>query len=475
MKLLFPVIILLSSLLTSVIPTSALLGQTDGAAPILFIYDASGSMWGKLNNATKKDVAAEVFVSTIDALNPEQKIGFMVYGHRSKGDCKDVELMVNLENTSKSILKSNIEKLTPLGKTPLAYSAKLAIEATKKTNTKATIILVTDGIESCDGDLCEVIRLARVDGIEFKMHIVGFGLKDGDTEALKCAAKEGGGNYYDASDANQLSKVLDSAVNQKIDDPEPNHTFYSTKNGKSIDSWIKIIDKGTGKEMGAVRTYRDSAKMYLPHGDYSLTINPLEGTDIASKTLELSKTKDGPFHNTISFDGGAVAVFISNNNEGWDATVKVIDRQTKKVIGSRRTYGRKTTIEVNSGNYDVEIIPLTIKGQSLKYTFENISVKANETNNLSHDYNTGTLLIGVSTKSGDLVDASINITDSITKTNIAGGRTYTSASSNPKAFILQPGTYEIKIQTLGKHKGVVKTETVTVDTDKESLISFQID
>ena len=474
MKYLTSIFVFCLFILVSVLPLHTVTGQSSDS-PILFIYDASGSMWGKLNNVTKKEAAADVLIKTIDALDNEQKIGFMAYGHRTKGDCEDVEMLVDIENTNKSVLKTNIEKLNPLGKTPLAHSAKLAINEIKDANTKATIILVTDGIESCNGDLCEVIRLARQEGIEFKLHIVGFGLKESETEALRCAAKEGDGNYYDADDAYQLSEALDKVINQKIDDPIPNHTFYTTKNGQPVDAWIKVIDAKTKKEIRAVRTYRDTAQIHLPLGKFSLTINPLEGTDIASKTMEITKTDTALSHNTISFDGGVIEVFITNNNEGRDATIKVIDRHSQKVVSTSRTYGRKKNLEVNAGNYDVEIIPLVIKGPSLKYKFENIVVTSNETNSISHDYKTGELKIGVSTQSGELVDAAIKIVDSKSQAYMVGGRTYVSPSSNPKSIIIQPGKYEVRINTLGKHKGTTKTDIVEVLPNKTTTKIFKIE
>ncbi len=474
MKYLTPIFAFCLTILTSILPIHSLIGQSSDA-PILFIYDASGSMWGKLDNATKKEAAAEVLVKTIDALDTNQKIGFMAYGHRTKGDCEDVEMLVDIENTDKAILKSNIERLNPLGKTPLAHSAKLAINIIKEANTKATIILVTDGIESCNGDLCEVIRLARKEGIEFKLHIVGFGLKEGETQALKCAAKEGDGNYYDAKDAAQLSEALDKVINQKIGDPIPNHSFYTTKNGEPVDAWIRIMDKSSGKEVKAVRTYQDTAQIHLPFGKYSLSIMPLEGTDIAGKSLEISKTETGSSHNTISFDGGEIEVYITNNNEGRDATVKVIDPHSQQVVAATRTYGRKKKIEVNTGNYDVEIFPLAIKGPSLKYRIENVVVEANEINAISHDYQTGELRIGASLESGELVDVAIKVTDTKSKAYMAGGRTYTSSSSNPKTITIQPGTYEIRINSLGKHKGTTKTETIEVLPNKTTTHIFKID
>ncbi|MEM9545455.1 MAG: VWA domain-containing protein [Bacteroidota bacterium] len=442
--------------------------------PILFIYDASGSMWGKLTNSTKKEVAADVLVQTIDALDTDQKIGFMAYGHRSKGDCEDVELLADLTNSDKSLLKSEVRKLNPLGKTPLAYSATLAIDAIKRSKTKATIILITDGIESCGGNLCEVIRMAREAGIEFKLHIVGFGLKDDETEALKCAAKEGNGNYYDAKDADQLAEVMDEAVHQKIDDPVANHTFYATKNGEPVDAYIKIVNKETGKDIRGSRTYKDTAHVHIPIGTYELSVRPLAGSDIAGKTIELTKTEEGTSHTDISFDGGKIEVLVTNNGEGWDATVRVIDQATQKTVAQTRTYKKSPFLEVNTGHYDVVVNPLGIKGSSLKYTFENILVAANESNAISYDYKTGELFVGVSTSSGELVDATVNVTDLNTNKNVAASRTYTSESSNPRKFILLPGNYKVVIKPLGKHKGASQTHELDVFAGQSTTKSIKV-
>jgi len=62
-------------------------------------------------------------------------------------------------------------------------------------------------------------------------------------------------------------------------------------------------------------------------------------------------------------------------------------------------------------------------------------------------------MIGVKTSGGELIDATVNFYEKSTGKNVAAARTYSSTSSNPKKFILSPGEYEVRIQTLGKHKG----------------------
>lgn len=164
-------------------------------SPIIFIYDASASMWGQINGKTKMEIAAEVLTTSVNDLPDNQKIGFVAYGHRNKSDCKDVEFMVDVKSGSKSDVIKSIKGIQPLGKTPLAYSATLVIDILRRSKMRATIILVTDGTESCGGDICDVIEAAKAEKIDFKLHIIGFGLKDGETAQLRCAAKAGNGRY----------------------------------------------------------------------------------------------------------------------------------------------------------------------------------------------------------------------------------------------------------------------------------------
>ena len=49
-------------------------------SPILFIYDASGSMWGQLDGKTKKEIASEVLATTVGNLPEDQNVGLIAYG-----------------------------------------------------------------------------------------------------------------------------------------------------------------------------------------------------------------------------------------------------------------------------------------------------------------------------------------------------------------------------------------------------------
>ncbi len=442
---------------------SLLNGQdTLNPSPIIFIYDASGSMWGQMEGKTKMEIAANVLSSTVDSLPQNQQIGLVAYGHRTKGDCEDVEFLVNVGDNNKTKVNQSLKKIKPLGKTPLAYSAIQVIDTLRSTNMKATIILVTDGIESCGGNICEVVKAAREEGIDFKLHIIGFGLKDDETEQLKCAAYAGDGQYYDAADASGLTDVLFEATTATIDDPAGNFSIYAVKNGEAIDAYVKAYEAGTKNGVEASRTYRDTSFLFLPAGKYDIEVRPLGGSDVDPILLSgLQSFGDSIAHHTVSFDGGKIIVKTLNNGEGWDATVNIYSKSDGKSAARGRTYGRSDVYEVNPGIYDVKVQALVMKGLETKKLIENVEVKGNDTIYVEHNFKTGIALIGANSASG-LVDAVVKIAEVESKTIVASGRTYTRETNNPKQFLLNLGTYEVSLTTLGIHKGKKDKFTIIV-------------
>ena len=448
--------------------------DTISPSPIIFIYDASGSMWGQMEDKTKMEIASNVLSNTIDSLPENQQIGLVAYGHRQKGDCKDVEFLVNVGENNKAQINQSLKNIKPLGKTPLAYSAMQVFDNLRVTKMKATIILVTDGIESCGGNICEVVKIAREEDIDFKLHIIGFGLKEGETEELKCAANAGGGHYYDAADTGGLTDVLFEATNLTIDEPAGNFSIYAVKNGEAIDAYVKAYQAGTKNDIKASRTYRDTSFLFLPPGKYDIEVRPLEGSDVDPILLTgLQSYGDSVAHHTVSFDGGKIIVSTLNNGEGWDATVNIYSKSDGKSAARGRTYGRPDVYEVNPGMYEVKVQALVMKGLETAKLIENVEVKGNDTIFVEYNFKSGIAMIGANS-SGSLVDAVVNIYEVESKKNVANGRTYTKSTNNPKKFLLNPGTYEVKLITLGEHKGKKETITITVEEGKtiEKILKF---
>jgi Ca-activated chloride channel family protein len=179
----------------------------------ILILDASGSMWGQVDGQTKISAARKAVDSILSKWKPADRLGLMAYGHRTKGDCRDIELVVPVGTFDASKISSAVRALNPKGKTPMADSLRAAAQALRSTENKATVILVSDGIETCSPDPCAVAAELKKSGVNFTAHVIGFDVTDPTAKnQLQCIARATGGVYLDASNASGLENALGKAV-----------------------------------------------------------------------------------------------------------------------------------------------------------------------------------------------------------------------------------------------------------------------
>jgi len=192
-------------------------GAECGEQPgIMFILDASGSMWGQVQGRAKIDIAKEVLRDLLEKMPQGMDLGFTAYGHRRTGDCKDVEKIVPIGPDSKNEILKHLAAIQPKGKTPIALSISQVAEDLKTREEETTVILISDGIETCEGDPCGTVKKLKSAGIKFIMHVVGFDTGKEEFDELNCIATEGGGQFFEARDREALLKALESASSQTI-------------------------------------------------------------------------------------------------------------------------------------------------------------------------------------------------------------------------------------------------------------------
>ncbi|MGI9412940.1 MAG: vWA domain-containing protein [Hyphomicrobiales bacterium] len=178
----------------------------------MLILDASGSMWGQVEGKPKYRIARSVIGDVLKDIGKKVNMGVMAYGHRTKGDCKDIQTLIPVGPVSSNRYMSAINKIKPKGKTPISAAVRKAAEALKYTEEKATIVLVSDGLETCNADPCALSAELEKLGIDFTVHVVGFDLGNEDTSTLSCLAKNTGGLFLSAQNANELSEAIGQVV-----------------------------------------------------------------------------------------------------------------------------------------------------------------------------------------------------------------------------------------------------------------------
>lgn len=248
----------------TVIPAGA--QEAGDPTTILLILDSSGSMWGQIDGVTKIQIAKQTLSTIITDLPDNAEVGLILYGHRTKGDCNDVELITPIGRIDKSRLSQRIQAINPKGKTPITLSIQLAGEAMRTIEGAATVVLVSDGEETCDADPCAATRELKESGIDFVMHVVGFDVGDEERAQLECIASAGGGKYFTAASSEDFEFAAKTATMAVTATP-------ASGEGKV---WIqdpKIFASGTKftVRFEAAQTFHDNAWLGIvpsdvPHG-----------------------------------------------------------------------------------------------------------------------------------------------------------------------------------------------------------------
>lgn len=187
----------------------------------IIVMDGSGSMWGQIDGRAKLEIARETVATVLGGIPAEQELGLLAYGHRERGNCSDIELIVPPAPGTGADIAAQVGKMRFLGKTPLSESVRQAAEALRYGEEAATVVLVTDGLETCDADPCALGRELEASGLNFTAHVIGFGLTGAEGAAVSCLATETGGQYLQAADAGGLADALAATVTAKLPPPQP--------------------------------------------------------------------------------------------------------------------------------------------------------------------------------------------------------------------------------------------------------------
>ena len=199
-----------------------LLSLSQAQTYVELILDASGSMWNKLDDGRYRIVAAkDVLTQFIGGLpDGDLNVGLRVYGSQipalEEGACDDTELFVPLAGLDKAALSQTVQQAEAIGATPIAKSLLAAADDFPIDASRRLIILVTDGEESCGGDLQAVAEDLRSRGFEIDIRIIGF-----DLDAKAIESFEGIGSFENAESAQELAQALETAVQDVVTEAQP--------------------------------------------------------------------------------------------------------------------------------------------------------------------------------------------------------------------------------------------------------------
>ncbi len=178
----FSTILKYTLLLTITLCCSAVKSMAQKRTRILFILDASSSMREDWQANQKRIKAASTIINaiadSITYINPEVEFGLRVFGSDFPAQdkmCGDTKLVVpfNLQNSGQ--LARKLEYITARGVSPIAYSLERAAteELANSDNYDYSFVLLTDGGESCGGDICATFSKLVQSKVKVSPYIIG--------------------------------------------------------------------------------------------------------------------------------------------------------------------------------------------------------------------------------------------------------------------------------------------------------------
>lgn len=279
----------------------------------IIVLDASGSMWGQIDGKAKLEIARETLKTVLATVPAALELGFMAYGHREKGACDDIELLVPPAAGTADAISTAADNLRFLGKTPLSDAVRRSAEALRYTEDKATVILITDGLETCNADPCAVGSELEQAGVDFTAHVVGFGLTAEEGRQVACLAENTGGSYFQADDAAGLTDALTVTVAAEPEpapqpEPEPAAPEFNlapdvtlSEGGPSLpkdggNAWEIFKANPDGSRGDHVETgYGNDFRIKLEPGDYIVVARMGEASLEQKVTIEDGKVAEPYF------------------------------------------------------------------------------------------------------------------------------------------------------------------------------------
>lgn len=305
------------------------------------ILDASGSMNGKLPNGELKISAAKKAVEElVNKLPSELSLAFRAYGHqfpREEHNCDDTQLLVTFGVVTKIKDKviASAKNLKAQGYTPITLVLQKASEDFPlEFKGEKTIILVSDGKETCEGDPCALAASLKKSGANIVVHTVGLGVDSATKGQLECIASVTGGKYFPATNAGDLINVLTAAVETEAENSaQKQGQGWLQVDGADI-SGHDIFDAATGEKLDQSISHVQST-VELPAGIYNVSVGKALWKSVEVKAGE-----------TTVLHPGWIAV-----NGAWYRGHKIMDAESG--IQHASVSNTKSSAAVMPGDYIV--------------------------------------------------------------------------------------------------------------------------
>jgi len=449
---------------TAPVPTSS--------GNLMFILDASGSMWGQVEGKAKIVIAKEVLTGLVRDLPDDTVVGLVAYGHRRKGDCDDVEELVPMAPVNREKIIQTIRGLSPKGKTPISRSVRMTAERIRHLEDETTIILVSDGKETCDPDPCGLVKELKEAGIRFVMHVIGFDVTEEEKAQLECMARAGGGEYYTADNAADFQLAAKAVVKKAAEKPPVSLKVTSIKDGKPFKSVVQVLIQGGEKRVAEGWTSAEKPACFrLPPGMYDIRAKDqgvIERPTVEIKDVEIVEGQTTERIANFATEG-ILQVNAIKSNAPFRAYVKVHRQEDDKYMGDGWTQedGSPMEYKLLPGFYKIRLQDQSVKQRPVIW-IENVEVKADQTVERFATFVAGGVLKVTATRDGASYKAYVKVHQQQDDKYMGDG--WAREDGTPAEYKLLPGAYYVKVEDR-KDRSVREIRDIQVQSGKTITVN----
>lgn len=323
------------------------------------MMDASGSMTNNWSTSNRFKISKTVIAAMADSLqkNPNVEMGLRVFGSMSPlsvHDCKDSRIETPIRPNNANNIKLKLNSLNAKGITPIAYTLEQCAYDFVGSNEKCRniVILITDGIESCDGNACEVSKRLQQKGIILQPFIIGLGLSAEAAATFDCI-----GRYDDAQDEIGFRKALKSTMNFILNNTTVQLNLLDEK-GKATETNVPVTFYDNAVE---IQRYHFIHTLNARGNADTLQIDPINNYNIVVHTTPPIEKKNVSIatnqHNIITIPAAQGELLVTTDGlSTYKELACVITKANSEETIDVLTINEKK--KYLTGLYDIEILTL---------------------------------------------------------------------------------------------------------------------
>lgn len=191
-------------------------GNSEEIGQAIILLDASSSMLLSVDGEVKMNIAKDAVLRFADVIGQESEVSLVVYGHKGSEDnsdkkisCEGIEEIYPMGAYNSEAFEDSLSTFDSKGWTPLAGAINKATEMIAELEGAVTVYIVSDGVETCDGDPIQAAKDFVMNHEDRSVNIIGFNVDKKAEDQLTAVSEAGNGKYYSANNAEEIQETIE--------------------------------------------------------------------------------------------------------------------------------------------------------------------------------------------------------------------------------------------------------------------------